>query len=151
MKAHQLFNLIQSTKLGRNNRLMQSRHTEEIVTKSRRLALVQLRKPFPQTPLNWAFLLKQCDRLCQFFVHFAETSQEPKVSWKRDRQGRSYFQIYDPFTEKYHCFDSEQNALIWLEQGRFTSASRSHHQQFTKNCEKIPNKKVKSFDYFGRH
>jgi hypothetical protein len=144
MKAHQLFTLIQLNKSGR------TRHSEDTVTKNRKLAFAQLRKPLPQTPLNWVFLIKQCDRLYQFFVHFAETSQEPKVTWKRDRQGRSYFQIYDPFTEKYYYFDSKQNALIWLDRDRFTSALRSHYQQFTGHNEKLPDKNIKSFDYFGR-
>lgn len=151
MKVHKLLTLIQSSKSDRNNRSMQPLYNEDTVSKNRRLALAQLREPLPQTSLNWDFLVQQCDRLCQLFVHFVEISQEPKVTWKRDRQERSYFEIYDPYTEKYHHFDSEQDALIWLDQDRFGNAARSRYQKFAESSEKLLDKNLISFDYFGRH
>lgn len=130
MKAHKLLTLIQSSKPGRNNRSMQPLYSEDTVAKSRRLASAQLREPLSKTSLNRDFLVKQYDRLYQLFLRFAVVSQEPKVTWKRDRQGRSHFQIYNPSTEKYHYFDSEQDALIWLDRDRFGSVSRSRAQKF---------------------
>ncbi|NJL20859.1 MAG: hypothetical protein HC895_08660 [Leptolyngbyaceae cyanobacterium SM1_3_5] len=69
--------------------------------------------------LYWKFLANQFDRLWQAFVRFAETTQEPKVTWRRDRWGRSYLEIYDFSTKKHYRFDSEQDARIWLDRDRF--------------------------------
>lgn len=54
----------------------------------------------------------------QLFMIRPMPSEEPKVSWKRDRQGNSHLEIYDPTTAKRHYFSSEKDALIWVEKRR---------------------------------
>lgn len=52
------------------------------------------------------------------FVNFVEgllRYPEPSIVWKLDRQNHPYLEIYDPMTQKYHFFRSEQDALVWLE------------------------------------
>lgn len=150
MKAHKLFTLIQSTKSGGNNRLRQLFYGKDIDIKNQKLVLTQSREPLPQISLNWNFLVKQGDHLWQFFLHFAEISQEPTVTRKQDRQGRSHFQIYNPSTGTYHYFNSEQDTLVWLDRDRFGKTSQSLHQNLAESSEKVPDKNLKSFDYFGR-
>lgn len=88
---------------------MQTLDNEEAATNSR---------PISQTTSNWKFLVQQLSGLCQALVSFLAGSQEPKVTYKRDRQGYTYFEVYDPMTEKHHRFDSEQNVRIWVDQSR---------------------------------
>ncbi len=40
---------------------------------------------------------------------------EPKVTWKRDRQGRSYYEVIDSMRHQTHKFDTAQATRIWLE------------------------------------
>ncbi|MBD3887211.1 hypothetical protein IFO70_37090 [Phormidium tenue FACHB-886] len=92
-------------------------HHEDTATEDRKLALPH--ELLSQTSLNWKLLIKQCDRLWQALVRSVQTRQEPQVTQLRDRQGHSYFKIYDPLTEQHHYVDSEQEARIWLEQSRY--------------------------------
>lgn len=116
-------------------------HHEDTATKDRALASIQPHELLSQRSLNWKLLTKQFDRLWQALVKFAETTQEPKVTWMRDRQGHSYFKIYDPLTGQHHYADSEQEARIWLERSLY---------QHTKRNEKPAENAFRSFDRCGR-
>ncbi|NJR55466.1 MAG: hypothetical protein HC768_13400 [Acaryochloris sp. CRU_2_0] len=91
---------------------MQTLYNEEAATDS---------QPISQTTSNWSFLVQQLNKLSQVLVSFLEGSQEPKVTWKRDRRGYTYFEAYDPMTGKHHHFDSEQSVRIWLDRSRYSS------------------------------
>jgi hypothetical protein len=65
----------------------------------------------------------QIDRLHQHCLNFWDTlirssvaNREPKVDWKRDRQGNTYLEIFDPTTEMHWYFQSEQEARVWFDQ-----------------------------------
>jgi hypothetical protein len=109
MPGHKLLTFVHSITSDRSTQSMQTLHNEEAVTNS---------QPIPQTLSNWNFLVRQLNGLCQALVSFLEVSQELKVTWKRDRRGYTYFEVYDPMTEKHHRFDSEQNVRIWLDRAR---------------------------------
>jgi hypothetical protein len=42
-------------------------------------------------------------------------NREPKVFHRRDRQGYSYLEIYDPTSGKTHAFNTAHEARVWLE------------------------------------
>jgi hypothetical protein len=109
MQGYKLLAFVQAIKPNRSTQSMQTLHNEEAVTNS---------QPISQTTSNWKFLVQQLNGLCQALVSFLEVSQEPKVTWKRDRRDYTYFEVYDPMTEKHHRFDSEQNVRIWLDRSR---------------------------------
>lgn len=80
-------------------------------------------------PLKRRRLNQQIARLWQVFISVLSHELEPKVTWKRNRQGVSYLRLYDPRTGQHHYFASEQEARIWLEQSRYASfqAERTEH------------------------
>ena len=41
--------------------------------------------------------------------------REPKVYHRRDRQGYSYLEVYDPTSRKTHIFKTAHEARVWLE------------------------------------
>lgn len=82
---------------------------------------MQKSQPLLQTSFDWKFIIQQSDRLWQSLLKLSKTSQEPKVIWKRDRRGYSYFEVYDPMTQKHYRFDSEQSVRIWLDRVRYQS------------------------------
>jgi hypothetical protein len=41
--------------------------------------------------------------------------REPKVYHRRDRQGCSYLEVYDPTSRKTHIFKTSHEARVWLE------------------------------------
>jgi hypothetical protein len=43
-------------------------------------------------------------------------TSEPKVSERRDRKGRLYYQVYDPVSNSSAAFGSESEIRAWLEQ-----------------------------------
>ncbi|NJM78092.1 MAG: hypothetical protein HC852_22875 [Acaryochloridaceae cyanobacterium RU_4_10] len=43
-------------------------------------------------------------------------TSEPKVSQRRDRKGRTYYQVYDPGSNTSAAFGSEAEIRAWLEQ-----------------------------------
>jgi predicted 3-demethylubiquinone-9 3-methyltransferase (glyoxalase superfamily) len=89
------------------------------------LVSVQFCEPLSQPSLIRRIFIKQFDRLWQTLFRSIKTTKEPQVTWVRDRQGHSYFKIYNPLTQKQHYADSEQEVRVWLE--------RSRHQQHEKN------------------
>lgn len=44
------------------------------------------------------------------------SGSEPRVYWRRDRNGKSYFKIYDPVTRETVYCDSQTEARAYLEQ-----------------------------------
>jgi hypothetical protein len=88
--------------------------------KSRNLSVSTLpKKALSQTSSVWRALVTKLAQLQTLFVHITQTSQELKVTWKRDRHGQAYLEIYNPSTKKHHRFDSEQDAIIWLDHDRY--------------------------------
>lgn len=49
------------------------------------------------------------------FLDSTSNHQEPKIAQRCDRQGHTYWQIYDPVTRQYTSFASEKEVRIWLE------------------------------------
>jgi predicted 3-demethylubiquinone-9 3-methyltransferase (glyoxalase superfamily) len=115
MKAHKPFAFIQFNQSARNNQSMQPLHNENTAMQNYELVSVQSCEPLAETSLIRKSFVK-FNQLWQALVRSVRTTQEPKVTWIRDRQGYSYFKIYDPLTEQHHYTDSEQEARIWLEQ-----------------------------------
>lgn len=93
---------------------MQPIHNENTALKSYELASIQPYESLAKTSLIRRSLVK-FDRLWQALVRSVKTTQEPQIRWMRDRQGRSYFKIYDPLTEQHHYANSEQEVRVWLE------------------------------------
>jgi hypothetical protein len=82
------------------------------------LASVESCEPLAQASLIRRGLAK-VNRLWQALVSSVRTTQEPKINWIRDRQGHSYFKIYNPITGQHHYASSEQEVRIWLERSRY--------------------------------
>lgn len=97
---------------------MQLLHNENTAMKNHELISVQPCEPLAKTSLIQRSFVK-FDRLWQALVKFAETTQEPKFTWRRDCQDHSSFKIYDPLTGQHYYADSEQEARIWLERSRY--------------------------------
>ena len=76
----------------------------------------QLSARFIERSLMQRFLSKSIHVLGRFIRSSLIYSSDPKVVWKRDRQGLVYLQAYDPRTNSYHYFSSEQDVRIWIEQ-----------------------------------
>lgn len=56
------------------------------------------------------------DRITRFLTNVLIDHAELKVNWQHNRQGNSSLEIFDPLTQKRHYFQSEQDALVWIEQ-----------------------------------
>lgn len=56
------------------------------------------------------------DRLWDSLSPILMTTSEPQLEWKRDRRGNTYLQLIEPLTERRWYFQSEQEAILWLEQ-----------------------------------
>jgi hypothetical protein len=52
----------------------------------------------------------------QFCLRCFLERQEPKIYWKRDRQGNSYYEVYDPLTRQRQNLASVREVRAWLEQ-----------------------------------
>ena len=52
-----------------------------------------------------------------------DNQDELKISQRIDRHGQPRWYIYNPSTQKTHCFDSEAEVRVWIEQ-RYSGASR---------------------------
>ena len=53
--------------------------------------------------------------LAQRLVNLLSGDREPKVYHRRDRQGYSYLEVYDPVSGKTHTFKTTHEAGVWLE------------------------------------
>jgi hypothetical protein len=63
----------------------------------------------PATPSRWQmFVQALLDKLAGH--------SEPKIYHRRDRQGNSYLQVYDPRSGKTQSFNTANEVRIWLEQ-----------------------------------
>jgi predicted 3-demethylubiquinone-9 3-methyltransferase (glyoxalase superfamily) len=109
------FAFIQFNQSARNNQSMQPLRNENTTMKNYELTSVQFCEPLAQASLIRRSFVK-FDRLWQALVRSVKTRQEPQITWMRDRQGQSYFKVYDPLTEQHYYADSEQEVRIWLEQ-----------------------------------
>jgi hypothetical protein len=89
--------------------------------------LIQPHELLSQTSLNWESLVRQLKGLCRVLVHFSEFSQEPKITWRRDRHGELSIEVYDPITEQHYSFDSSQDVLVWLDQTRYQSGDKGNY------------------------
>jgi hypothetical protein len=88
--------------------------------KSRNLSVLSLsQKTLSQTSSVWRAIATKLAQLQTFFVHITKTSQDLEVTWRCNLHGQAYIEIYDPSTEKHHRFDSEQDAMIWLDRDRY--------------------------------
>jgi hypothetical protein len=63
-----------------------------------------------------ANLGKHLGRVKKTIATWVVQTSEPKVSEKRDRQGRLYYQVYDPVSNSSATFGSEAEIRAWLEQ-----------------------------------
>jgi hypothetical protein len=53
--------------------------------------------------------------MAQKLVNLLSGDREPKVYHRRDRQGYSYLEVYDPTARKTHTFQTAHEARAWLE------------------------------------
>jgi hypothetical protein len=53
--------------------------------------------------------------IAQKLVNLLSSDREPKVYHRRDRQGYSYLEVYDPTSRKTHTFRTTHEARVWLE------------------------------------
>lgn len=53
--------------------------------------------------------------IAQKLVNMLCGNREPKVYHRRDRQGYSYLEVYDPTSCKTHTFKTAHEARVWLE------------------------------------
>ncbi|MDJ0724887.1 MAG: hypothetical protein QNJ38_07230 [Prochloraceae cyanobacterium] len=58
-------------------------------------------------------------KLKKALINFSSPQTEPKIIRKSDRQGNSYFQVYDPHNRHYATFNSEREIRIWLERSHY--------------------------------
>lgn len=49
-------------------------------------------------------------------VAYLSGNSDPRISQTIDRAGNAYFQVHDPVSGQQHCFDSEQELRVWLDQ-----------------------------------
>lgn len=62
------------------------------------------------------WLLSISIRLCQFLLGEAAVGLvQPQVQWQRDRQGHSFYQVYDPQSDSHRRFETAVETRIWLE------------------------------------
>lgn len=54
--------------------------------------------------------------IAQKLVNLLSGDREPKIYHRRDRQGHSYLELYDPASRKIHIFETSHEARVWLEQ-----------------------------------
>ena len=59
------------------------------------------------------FVIKALDR---YVVKPLLAGSEPKISVKRDRQGRLFWQVWDPVTKVSATFYSQQDVMVWIEE-----------------------------------
>jgi hypothetical protein len=48
-------------------------------------------------------------------VHALVGNREPRIFHRRDRQGYSYLEVYDPVSGKTHYFHTTHEVRVWLE------------------------------------
>lgn len=53
--------------------------------------------------------------IAQKLVKMLSGDREPKVYHRRDRQGYSYLEVYDPTSGKTHAFKTTDEVRVWLE------------------------------------
>ena len=53
--------------------------------------------------------------IAQNLVYLLSSDREPKVYHRRDRQGYSYLEVYDPASCKTHIFKTTHDVRVWLE------------------------------------
>lgn len=41
---------------------------------------------------------------------------EPRITEKCDRFGQSYYEVYDPMSQKFSSLNSEKEVRVWLDQ-----------------------------------
>ncbi|MEC4892917.1 MAG: hypothetical protein SAL07_13035 [Oscillatoria sp. PMC 1051.18] len=61
----------------------------------------------------WQVIAK--DIVWEYLLNITVRSSEPRIYEKRDRYGKTYWQVYDPVTNFCYSFDSENEVRIWLE------------------------------------
>jgi hypothetical protein len=70
---------------------------------------------FVHTPTTSIVQPWQKASLWQRWIKALAGDREPRVFHRRDRQGHSYLEVYDPTTRKTHRFDTAQEVRVWLE------------------------------------
>lgn len=66
----------------------------------------------------WAQLKQSTVRRFSMLTEFLMADvgkEEPQVTWRRNRRGHFHLEIYDPMSQSYQYFGSEQGAKVWLE------------------------------------
>ena len=55
-------------------------------------------------------------RVGDALIGWLTRGSEPVISERWDGNGDRYYRVYDPLTENLHCFTTEHDVRIWLEQ-----------------------------------
>jgi hypothetical protein len=63
-------------------------------------------------------VVPQRSGLWQRLINALVGNREPQIFHRRDRQGHSYLEVYDPTSGQVHRFETTQEVRVWLE-GRY--------------------------------
>jgi hypothetical protein len=58
----------------------------------------------------------QLNKFWNWILNILAFRSEPTITRKHDREGNSYFQVYDPATQKSMFMASEQEVRAWIDQ-----------------------------------
>lgn len=61
-------------------------------------------------------ILKRLALLGGYLQDWMVSRHEPTIEEKCDRNGHCYWRVYDPITQNYSIFDSENKVRVWLDQ-----------------------------------
>ena len=69
---------------------------------------------------RWDGVKARLGRWGQGLVRGLTGTQEPQIVERRDPQGQTYFQVYDPVSQCRHRFTCEADLRTWLDQRYYT-------------------------------
>lgn len=70
----------------------------------------------PVTPTNAPPAASWLGQLMQRYRNWCATRLEPKITTATDSSGQTWWQIYDPRTQKRKYMDSEAEVMRWLDE-----------------------------------
>lgn len=68
------------------------------------------------TGFSWRQLASGWMKWLRAVTGFFNTTREPRIVRRQDRQGQIDYRVYDPVHDVYHQFNSKEDVLMWLEE-----------------------------------
>lgn len=79
----------------------------------------------PQTKVRSNLVLRQwLKQLYQVLVAVLVSKDEPRIETRVDRQGKTYWYIFDPVTRQTFSFDSEAEVRRWIDRRYYRAELR---------------------------